>query len=36
MNKPDKNTIDVDPATLLFIVALAILLPLLITGFLGQ
>jgi hypothetical protein len=32
----DKNTIDIDPATLLLIISLLILLPLLATGFLGQ
>ncbi len=33
MNKPPKNVIDVDAATLLLIVSAVILLPLLITGF---
>ncbi len=34
--KTDKNAIDIDPATLLFIIGIIILLPLLLTGFLSQ
>jgi hypothetical protein len=34
--KTDKNVIDIDPVTLLFIVGIVILLPLLLTGFLSQ
>jgi hypothetical protein len=37
MREPDKkNIIKIDPGTLLLIVSLLILLPLLMTGFLGQ
>jgi hypothetical protein len=36
MRDPDKNTIKIDPGTLLVIVAALILLPLLFTGFLAQ
>ncbi len=36
MNKPDKNIVDIDPITVVAVVAVAILLPLLLTGFLFQ
>jgi len=36
VNKPDKNLVDIDPVTVVAIVSAAILLPLLLTGFLGQ
>ena len=36
MPNPEKNTIDIDPGTLLLFVAALILLPLLFVGFLSQ
>jgi hypothetical protein len=36
MSDPQKNHIKIDPATLVLIVSALILLPLLLTGFLGQ
>lgn len=36
MADPNKNVINVDPATLLAIVVLLLLVPLLLTGFLSQ
>lgn len=35
-NKKDKNEIDVDPGTLLFIVAIVLFIPLVLAGFLSQ
>lgn len=35
-NNPQKNIIQVDPGTLLVIIAASILVPLLLTGFLSQ
>jgi len=36
MSQEDKNTIKIDPATVVFIMFALIVIPLLITGFFGQ
>ncbi len=36
MPEPDKNTIKIEPGTLVLIISALILLPLLLTGFLSQ
>jgi len=36
MRDPEKNVIKIDPATLVLIVSILILLPLLVAGFLSQ